>query len=57
MMNILEQIEELLAEANSIGLKNELMELVKSVSEMNPDMEVLNIFEAAYNQLIAYYEN
>lgn len=56
-MNELEQIEELLAEANSIGLKNELMELAKSISEMNTDMEMLNIFQTAYNQLITYYEN
>ena len=54
-MTQVEQIEEILMEASAMGFRNELIELAKSIMEMNPTIRRIDAYELAYNEIL--FEN
>jgi hypothetical protein len=50
-----ELIEEILLEANSMGFRNELIELAKSIMVLNPTIRRVDAYETAYQEIL--FEN
>ena len=47
-MNREEIIEEILIEAHKLGVRNKVLNLSRKISKMNPKMDRVYIFEAAF---------
>lgn len=52
-----EQIEEILLEAHSMGFRTELIDLAKSIMEMNPTIRKIDAYESAYQEILFEHES